>query len=156
MRKTSAKVGRPKSAKRLRAEQNYREQGYSNAELASRRAGYAESTARARGGEIVADVRFELQEQARQQGFGPDRVIRKTIALTEAKKAGWNRKKEKWESFTDNDVQLRATNRLAEYLGFAPPEEAGGDTRPVQIIFPNSFANLVKVEAPHGEERRNQ
>lgn len=144
------KVGKRKrkSARQIRAEQEYLARGGQGAEDAVLAAGYSPSYARSRAHEVLADIHYEIQQAMRTLKYGATEVARDTIALTKAETVKWNSANEKWDKFTDNDIRLRATRQAAEYLGFAPKREDVGDQRPIQIIFPANFGNLaVKVDA---------
>lgn len=145
------KVGKrrqKKSARKLKAEQEYLARGGQGAEDAVLAAGYSPSYARARAHDVLADVNFEIQQAMRSLKYGAAQIARDTIALTQAETVKWNSNMEEWDTFADNDIRLRAVRQAAEFIGFAPKREEAGDQRPVQIIFPANFGNLaVKVEA---------
>jgi hypothetical protein len=122
------------------------DQGLS-AKQAALRAGYSAPMAHSKSYLLAQRVKRTVAERLIARGCDADSQAGKLIALREAGAVKWNTKKERWDQFQDNDVQLRATQDINRILDAYPAPKEPTDTRPVTIIFPSSFANLAKAKS---------
>jgi Terminase small subunit len=127
-----------------------------NAYESAKLAGYRESVAKSRSFEMARAVRITIAEALRARGLDEVSQAQKLARLQNARAVKWNPKKEKFVGFEDADVQMRATQEINRLLDAYPAPKETSDNRPVQIIFPGSFANLTVKAESRSEERGHQ
>lgn len=120
-----------------------------NALVSAKSAGYSAKTAHADSWRMARAVRVSLADALRARGIDEVSQAQKLAKLQEARTVKWNPADEAFEEFGDSDVQMRATQEINRLLDAYPaPKEITGDNRPITIVFPANFSNLVpKAEA---------
>jgi hypothetical protein len=147
------KSGKPKNAKPndLLRQEKFRELYLQtgNAFQSSKDAGYSDKTAKTDSWRMARAVRVSLADALRARGIDEVSQAQKLAELQQAETVKWNPSAEEFEVFGDSDVQFRATQEINRLLDAYPaPKEITGDNRPIQIIFPSNFSNLIsKSEA---------
>jgi hypothetical protein len=74
-----------------------------------------------------------MQEALCAIGLDTVTQAKKLSELLEAKKPLWNRKKERWDSFSDNAVQLEAVKEVNRLLNAYPAPKP--DVEPITVNF---------------------
>jgi hypothetical protein len=120
-----------------------------NAFQSAKDAGYADATAKTDSWRMARAIRLSLADALRARGIDEVSQAKKLAKLQRARTVKWNSANEEWDKFGDSDVQFRATQEINRLLDAYPaPKEITGDNRPIQIIFPANFSNLIsKAEA---------
>jgi hypothetical protein len=118
-----------------------------NAYRSALAAGYSPITAKANCHLLAREVRVKTAEALEACGCDGFSQAEKLIELREAKTVKWNPKKNRWDTFQDGDLQLRAVQEINKILDAYPAPKETNDTRPVMIVLPKNFSNLAQKPA---------
>ena len=111
-------------------------------------AGYSVATAKSNCHLLAREARVRTAEALEALGCDGFSQGAKLLQLREATTVKWNPAEEEFETFLDSDVQLRATQEINKIQGAYPDPAQGVENRPIQIVFPQNFTNLMpKTEA---------
>ena len=84
---------------------------------------------------MAAPIRLEMAAALRATGLDEHSQAKKLAQLREARTVRWNAKKNKWDTFDDGDVQMRATQEVNRLLDAYPaPKEKVEDSRPINVF----------------------
>lgn len=130
-------------------------------------AGYSPATAKSNCHLLARESRVRTAEALEALGCDGFSQAQKLLHLRDAKTVKWNPSKQLtlraggkgkrvqktvkggWDTFEDNDTQLRTAQEINKIQGAYPDPEKTGDARTIQIVFPENFAN-IPVGKPAG------
>jgi len=120
-----------------------------NTYRAAVQAGYSEQYAKKLGYRLLARLKLRVGPVLRRYSLDEVFVARKLKKLAKAKVPRWNPAEKVWDKFEASDVQIKATDMVAELLDMKPAKKIAGNgpDGTIPVVIKSSIPRPNRAEA---------